>query len=267
MHDTVPHELIRHRANHRRGNGEAETDVSAGGRQNLCVDANQLSAEVHERATRVALVDGRVGLNEVLAMAIPDSSRAALRADNAHGDGLPDAQWVPEGQHHVAHADLIGVSERNRGQTARLDLEDGEVARGVPPHDFRIEETLVGKLDAHPSGIRDDVLVGEHVTIIADHHPRTEPALPVRSRGLRCIRDLPAEEIAERFRKACGRRRDLLLDPDRDNRRRNPVDDPAVGGLNPRHRNCRRAFRKGLLCRLGGDRWDRSTADGSGRQS
>ena len=51
-------------------NGEADADVAVGIREDLRVDPDQLALHVHERAARVAVVDRRVGLQEVLVAAV-----------------------------------------------------------------------------------------------------------------------------------------------------------------------------------------------------
>src|SRR4030095_13415686 len=50
---------------HVRRDGETQPDVAARWRQNLRVDADQLTIEVDQCTTRVALVDGRIGLKKV----------------------------------------------------------------------------------------------------------------------------------------------------------------------------------------------------------
>ena len=69
-HLAVVHELGHDRLRHARGDREADADVAARGRQDLGVDAHELAGGVDEGAARVALVDGRVGLQEVLEAAV-----------------------------------------------------------------------------------------------------------------------------------------------------------------------------------------------------
>ena len=106
--DELVHDVLRHVG----GDGEADPDVAARGREDLRVDADQLAARVDERAAGVALVDGRVGLEEVLEAAVADARRASLGADDAHGDGLADAERVADGERDVADAHAVGVAER-----------------------------------------------------------------------------------------------------------------------------------------------------------
>ena len=58
-------------------NREADADVAVVARQNLRVDADQLAFGVDERAAGVAVVDRRVGLQEVLVAAVADGRSTA----------------------------------------------------------------------------------------------------------------------------------------------------------------------------------------------
>ena len=75
-------------------------------------------------------------------------------------------------------------------------------------------------------GVGDDVMVGQHVAVGADHHARAEPAFTAR-RVL--VAEPPAEELAERLRDVGGRRGGPLLDADGRDGGRHPIDDAAVG--------------------------------------
>src|SRR5437899_3522015 len=57
------HQLIHNRSGHIGRNRETDSYVSpAHAWQNLRIDPDQLTDGIHERATRVALIDGRIGL-------------------------------------------------------------------------------------------------------------------------------------------------------------------------------------------------------------
>ena len=90
------------------------------GRKNLAVDADQLALRVDQRAARVALVDGSVGLQEVFKAPIAQTGGAALRADDSHRDRLTDAQRVADRECDVADADAVRIAQREHGQFASL---------------------------------------------------------------------------------------------------------------------------------------------------
>src|SRR5437016_3824477 len=89
-------QLIHNRAGHVGRNCEADSDIgAAGARQNLRIDPDQFTHGIHERATRVALIDRRVGLQKVFKVATPYAgSGPAFRADDAHRHGLAHAEGI-----------------------------------------------------------------------------------------------------------------------------------------------------------------------------
>jgi len=56
---------------------------------------------------------------------------ASERADDAAGDGLTDAEGVADGQHLVAHLQVVGIAQHDHRQLVEFDLEHGQVAVGV----------------------------------------------------------------------------------------------------------------------------------------
>ena len=93
------------------------------------------------------MVDRRIGLQEVLEAAVAEAGGPALGADDAHRHGLADADRVAEGEHDVADLHRVGVAERQRRQTARLDLEHRQIARRVGADHLRLEAAAIGQLD------------------------------------------------------------------------------------------------------------------------
>ncbi len=71
------------------------------------VDTHQIATAVDQRAARVALVDGGIGLQQILtAIAVgPHAGEAgtAGRTDDALGDGLADVVGVADGEHHISN--------------------------------------------------------------------------------------------------------------------------------------------------------------------
>ena len=94
------------------------------------VDADQLAAQVDQRAARIARIDRGVGLDEVL-VAFDAEAAAAERADDARGHGLAEAEGIADGDHEIADLELVGVADRQRDQVVRLDLQHGDVGPGI----------------------------------------------------------------------------------------------------------------------------------------
>src|SRR5262249_30543307 len=96
-------QLVHDVPRHVRGNREADADVAVRVRQDLRVDSDELALRVHERAAGVAVIDRGVGLEEVLITTVASPGRTALRADDAHRDGLANPERVADRQHDIAH--------------------------------------------------------------------------------------------------------------------------------------------------------------------
>src|SRR4029077_17096571 len=90
------HDLARHVDRH----GKADPDIAAARRQDRGVDPDTLSAQVDERAPRIARVDRRVGLDEVL-VALDTEPAAAQRADDPRGHGLTETERVADREDEV----------------------------------------------------------------------------------------------------------------------------------------------------------------------
>src|SRR5205085_7093927 len=111
------------------------------------VDADHLAVDVHERAARVAEVDGGVGLDEVLegTGGVAQAERAALRGDDADGERVFELEWVADGDGPVTLADAIGVAEWNaRKRLAGVDLQQGDVGGRVAADDLRVAGVSAG---------------------------------------------------------------------------------------------------------------------------
>ena len=97
-------------------------------REDRRVDADHSAGHVDERTARVAGVDGGVRLDEHLRGG-PGDLGAGQRRDDAAGHGLPDAERIADGEHHVAHLERVGVLEleMREAPVAALDPEHGDI--------------------------------------------------------------------------------------------------------------------------------------------
>ena len=119
--DPAAHDLagaddrLHHRLRGRDRNRKADAERAAAARIDRGIDAEQVAVGVDQRAARIAGIDRGVGLDEVLE-GVDAEVVAAERRDDAHGDGLADAERVADRQHDVADLRLFGVAERDRRQ-------------------------------------------------------------------------------------------------------------------------------------------------------
>ena len=102
----VFHDAFEHHLRRRDGDGKTDAHVAARAGVNGGVDAGQMPVHIHQRTARVAGVDRRIGLDEILE-GVDAQLVAPGGAYDAGCDSLPHAKRVANGQHLVSH--LQGV--------------------------------------------------------------------------------------------------------------------------------------------------------------
>lgn len=144
------------------------------------VDADDAGFGVEERATGVAGVDGRVGLQGVDVRHVTAVAALAARgdgpllgADDAGGDRAGQVEGGADGDDGVTDLDVVGVAERQGPQACdAADLDDGEVIAAVPAYDRGLGG--VAAVERHGdlaacSGRFHDVVVGEDVAAVVQY--------------------------------------------------------------------------------------------------
>src|ERR1035437_7999405 len=155
-----------------------------------------------QRAARVAGVDRRIGLNEVLVV-FDSEIGAALSADDAHGDGLADAEGIADGQHVVAHLHLIGIANGDGLQGSGVHLEYGDVGLRIGAHHAGFVFVLILHDHGHGGGMVHHVVVGQDVAIRTDDHARAQALfllLPRHAELSAAVTLITAKELAEHRR-------------------------------------------------------------------
>ncbi len=165
------------------GDREADADIAARRRIDRGVDAHHIAGHVEHRATGVARIDRRVGLDVAVIGAAAD--RAVDRRDDAGGDGAAQRERVADRDHPVANAGARRIAELHEGQRlGRVDLEHGEIGSAVAADDVRLVFGAIGKRDGDrfqrralvltglPAG--DDVVVGDDVAVGRDDKARAQ---------------------------------------------------------------------------------------------
>ncbi len=140
------------------------------------IDADQVAAGIHQRAARVAAVDRRIGLDEIL-VGVQAQLIAAGGADDAHGDGLADAEGVADRQGDVADAYAIGMAERDGRQVCEVDLQHGKVGLRIAAN--HPGQRFPAILEGHDDllGVGGHMVVGEQVAFGTHDYRRTEARL------------------------------------------------------------------------------------------
>ena len=171
-------------------NGKAHARAGARIALDKRVNTHELAVVVDECATGVARVDGGIGLDHVgvdgVAAGRAHGRGAIQRRHNARGDRLLVAERRADRHDPLAHVELGGITDLDRrelGGVGVLELDDGQVARGVVAHELG----LVGGAVVHGNHVLviaiDHVVVGEDVALGIEHHARTDAARAVRLVG------------------------------------------------------------------------------------
>ena len=151
----------------------------------LRVDADHLAARVQERATGVARVDRRVGLDDVVDREPVRRLDESLEcADDARRHRAVEAEGIADRDHRVTDAYGVGVAHGERSERARrgLDAEDCEVGGRVGPDHFGLHRVAVREAHGDPARVADDVVVRDDVAGLVDDESGAERGvLPERS--------------------------------------------------------------------------------------
>ena len=112
------------------------------------VDADEPSIEIDQRTTRVAGVDGGVGLDEVL-VACPGHDLASDRRHDPRRHRLPNAKRIPHRHHEVAHAQRSRITQRQRRQLSGRNAHHRDVRRRIRTHELGLQGPPVRELHRH----------------------------------------------------------------------------------------------------------------------
>ena len=173
-------------------NGNSKAHARTGARVALDerVNAHELAVVVNESAAGVTRVDGGIGLDHVgvdgVAAGRAHGRGAVERRDDTGGDRLLVAEGRADRHDPLAHVELGGVADLDRRElrgVGVLELDDGQVARGIVAHEL----SLVGGAVIHGHHVLviaiDHVVIGEDVALGIEHHARTDAARAVRLVG------------------------------------------------------------------------------------
>ncbi len=204
---------------------------------------DELALEVHERAARVAGIDRRVRLNEVLVRVAIDPA-AAERAHDSRGDGVREAERIADRDDVVADAQLARIAERHLDQRFVLHLQHREVGAFVRADDLRAQAAVVRERDRDLVRVLDDVVVGEDEALLrVDDHARARRLdLAAAVLALSAEVEEAAQELVLRERVV---RLDATADRDVDDRGRRPSRSSARGSARRSAAGPRRSTRKG----------------------
>ena len=170
-------ELLHHLLGYVDRNREADPGVAAGAAVDGGIDADDLPLGVEQWAARVARVNRRVGLDEVIVVA---AERAPLGADNPGRDGRGETERAADCDYPVADLRGAGLAQRShRQRLLGVNLDERKVGFGILADHLCGELALVEQPDADLIGVSGHVVVGQNVTVGRYDHARAQPVLLV----------------------------------------------------------------------------------------
>ena len=116
----VAAQLVGYIHGHIDGDGEGDAHKAAGLAVDLGVYAHYLPAQVEQRATRIAGIDGYVGLDEGGVVFVGQA--AAFGRDDACGYAVVEAERCADGGYPLANAQGFGIADFDGGQALRVDF-------------------------------------------------------------------------------------------------------------------------------------------------
>ena len=155
-------QLIDDRLGDARRNGEADADRAAARREDRGVDADHLPAHVERRTARIAAIDRRVDLQEIVVGTGLDIAPA--RGNNSRCDRPAEAEGISDRHDPVADLSRVAVAPGEIGKLAvAFDFEQGDVGQGVAADKLGGMSAIVLKNDGDRPRLLDDVIVGDDI--------------------------------------------------------------------------------------------------------
>src|SRR5690606_3616422 len=163
-------DLAHDRARDLRRHGETDADVAAGAGEDRGIDTDEFAPHVHERATRVAGINGRIGLDEVLdnvaAAERGADAGAADSADDSRGHGVTESERIADSDHEITDLDGARIANRDFREIARFHFQHCYIGRRVRPHDLGIQRIFVEQVNLDLVRAIDYVMIGENVAVL-----------------------------------------------------------------------------------------------------
>jgi len=142
------------------GNGKADTQTGFGGAENGKVNADDVAAQVHQRPTAVAGVDGGIGLNDLAPLIA--YLAGAFGADNTGSNCILEIKGIAHSDNFLPYLHLGRVAQR---QGCELSgginwLYHRNIVGGIGAQFLGLELIAVHGLDDQPLCPADNVGVG-----------------------------------------------------------------------------------------------------------
>ncbi len=197
--DNLPHNQLGGRCRDRK----ADADGPARRGDDRAVHAHHIAVHIEQRSARVAPVDGRVCLNEVIIEAGIDV--AVARGDNPRRHRAAETEGIADGHDPVAHARVVGIAKGySRKPVGGVHTQNRDVGGFVRADECRVERCAVGKGHRHRVGAGHHVIVRDDDAVFVDDKAGAERGGLLRhGRGI----GVAFQPIAKQVAKGMARRK------------------------------------------------------------
>src|ERR1700730_3397610 len=126
------------------------------------IDADHVGTQIEGRPARIATVDWRVDLDEIVVRPFIDV--APERRNDAGGHGAAETERVAHRHHPIPDLGLLAVAPAHKWKLVpHIDLEEGEVGLFVAPDKLGGMAAAVLEDHGDLSGIAGDMIVGHDI--------------------------------------------------------------------------------------------------------
>ena len=117
------------------GNSKTDSHAAAAATDNGRGNADQPPEGIDKGATRIAWIDGCIGLNEILVINNAEPT-ATGGADNAHRDSLTDTEWVADSQHDISNLQRGTIGDGTIVVLRKWEISPNDIIINVSDFDY-----------------------------------------------------------------------------------------------------------------------------------
>ncbi len=175
MHVAVLHDLVKAGSRHVAGHRKADSLTAAGLGQDEGVDSHHAALRVDQRASAVAGINRRIGLD--VGHRIVRLQQARGGTDDAHAHRALKAQWISQREHQLPLTQLARIAQDQHWKAGFFDLDHRQVGFTIHADQFgghrrfrQAPAAGIVQLYFNLHGVSDDVVVGENQTVLRKNH-------------------------------------------------------------------------------------------------
>ena len=123
---------------------------------------------VEQRPARIARIDRRVRLNGLVNLHAVGLLHRANRTDDATGHGTGQPERIADGIHFLPYLQIARIAQHHGRKLRAFDLNHRQIVGAVGTDHGGAVFFAVVQRHFHLPGVRDHVIVGQHVAFFID---------------------------------------------------------------------------------------------------